>query len=49
MLYASSKDRFKRELDLNYEIQASDPTEIQATKSAEISNEGFKYISKAGK
>jgi hypothetical protein len=29
MLYASSKDRFKRELDLHYEIQASDPTEIE--------------------
>ena len=29
MLYASSKDRFKRELDVTYEIQATDPTEIE--------------------
>ncbi|KAI5082940.1 hypothetical protein GOP47_0002683 [Adiantum capillus-veneris] len=28
MLYASSKDRFKRELDVTYEVQATDPTEI---------------------
>ena len=29
MLYASSKDRFKRELDVTYEVQATDPTEIE--------------------
>ncbi|KAI5071029.1 hypothetical protein GOP47_0013280 [Adiantum capillus-veneris] len=29
MLYASSKDRFKRELDLTYKIQATDATEIE--------------------
>ncbi|KAI5070176.1 hypothetical protein GOP47_0014519 [Adiantum capillus-veneris] len=29
MLYASSKDRFKRELDVTYEIQATDATEIE--------------------
>lgn len=29
MLYASSKDRFKRELDVHFEIQATDPTEIE--------------------
>lgn len=29
MLYATSKDRFKRELDgIHYEIQATDPTEM---------------------
>ena len=29
MLYASSKERFKRELDVTYEIQATDPSEIE--------------------
>ncbi|MCO5587748.1 hypothetical protein L7F22_041700 [Adiantum nelumboides] len=29
MLYASSKDRFKRELDVTYEVQATDPSEIE--------------------
>ncbi|MCO5594738.1 hypothetical protein L7F22_048771 [Adiantum nelumboides] len=29
MLYASSKDRFKRELDVTYELQATDPSEIE--------------------
>lgn len=29
MLYATSKERFKRELDgIHYEIQATDPTEM---------------------
>ena len=29
MIYASSKDRFKRELDgVHYELQATDPTEM---------------------
>ena len=29
MLYATSKDRFRRELDgVHYEIQATDPTEM---------------------
>ncbi|TQE13783.1 hypothetical protein C1H46_000790 [Malus baccata] len=29
MLYATSKDRFRRELDgIHYEIQATDPTEM---------------------
>ncbi|KAH7422155.1 hypothetical protein KP509_13G093800 [Ceratopteris richardii] len=29
MLYASSKDRFKRELDVTYEVQATDASEIE--------------------
>ncbi|KAH7438792.1 hypothetical protein KP509_04G031400 [Ceratopteris richardii] len=29
MLYASSKDRFKRELDVTHEIQATDASEIE--------------------
>ncbi|MCE5166818.1 Actin-depolymerizing factor 11 [Datura stramonium] len=30
MLYATSKDRFRRELDgIHYEIQATDPTEVE--------------------
>jgi cofilin len=29
MIYASSKDRFRRELDgVHYELQATDPTEM---------------------
>lgn len=29
MLYATSKDRFRREMDgIHYEIQATDPTEL---------------------
>jgi cofilin len=29
MIYASSKDRFRRELDgVHYELQATDPTEV---------------------
>jgi len=29
MLYATSKDRFRRELEgIHYEIQATDPTEV---------------------
>lgn len=32
MLYASSKDRFKRELDgIQVELQATDPTEMDLT------------------
>lgn len=37
MLYASSKDRFKRELDVHYEIQATDPTEVDIEKLRERS------------
>lgn len=37
MLYASSKDRFKRELDVHYEIQATDPTEVDIEKMRERS------------
>lgn len=30
MLYATSKDRFRRELEgIHYEIQATDPTEVE--------------------
>ena len=35
MLYASSKDRFKRELDITYEVQATDPSEIEIEKLKE--------------
>eukprot|EP00249_Psilotum_nudum_P011104 c22968_g1_i1 orf=279-692(+) len=35
MLYASSKDRFKHELDVHYEIQASDASEVEIEKMKE--------------
>ncbi|KAH7421691.1 hypothetical protein KP509_13G071300 [Ceratopteris richardii] len=38
MLYASSKDRFKRELDLTHEIQATDASEIEIENFKERAN-----------
>ncbi|KAH7365526.1 hypothetical protein KP509_18G032900 [Ceratopteris richardii] len=35
MLYASSKDRFKRELDVTYEVQATDSSEIEISNLKE--------------
>lgn len=39
MLYASSKDRFRRELDgVHYEVQATDPTEMDIEVIKERAN-----------
>ncbi|KAH6556249.1 hypothetical protein KP509_1Z194200 [Ceratopteris richardii] len=38
MLYASSKDRFKRQLDLTHEIQATDAFEIEIENFKERAN-----------
>lgn len=35
MLYASSKDQLKRELDIAYEVQATDASEIEMEKLKE--------------
>lgn len=39
MMYASSKDRFRRELDgVHYELQATDPTEMDIEVIKERAN-----------
>ncbi|KAL3702277.1 hypothetical protein R1sor_020299 [Riccia sorocarpa] len=39
MMYASSRDRFKRELDgIHYELQATDPTEMDINVIKEKAN-----------
>lgn len=39
MLYATSKDRFRRELEgIHYEIQATDPTEVELEVLKERAN-----------